>query len=159
MTKIRTLILLAVLLWATYIAHGMSEEPASENMDANQKEKTDSVSAKSLDEVVVTKSLTEHEGNKDIITVTSAMRKGTKDTGELLGRIPGVHYNPITTDLLYQGSGNVLILVDGVEKDPSYIKRLTPGRFDRITVTNHPTGIYSAYDAVIDLRPGDLYEG
>ncbi|MDE6026787.1 MAG: outer membrane beta-barrel protein [Muribaculaceae bacterium] len=153
------LLLLIVLFGSAFALHGASEEPVSGSADTSQEMVNDSVSAKSLDEVVVTKSLTEHEGNKDIITVTDAMRKGTKDTGELLGRIPGVHYNPITTDLLYQGSGNVLILVDGVEKDPSYIKRLTTGRFDRITVTNNPTGIYSAYDAVIDLHTRDLYEG
>ena len=112
-----------------------------------------------LQEVVVTKSLNEREGNKDIITVTKSMLEGTRDTGDLLGRIPGVHYNPITTELLYKGSGNVLILVNGVEKDASFIKRLNPGRLDRITVINTPTGMYSEYDAVIDLHVRPRYEG
>ena len=152
--------LLAIILLGFWLpVQGAGEEPVSSRESSAHEEAPDTTSVKDLDELVVAKSLIEQEGNRDIITVSESLRKGAKDAGELLGRLPGVHYNPITTDLLYKGSGNVLILVNGVEKDPSYIKRLNPGRFDKITITNNPTGMYSGYDAVIDLHVRPLYTG
>ena len=79
-------------------------------------EPADTLKSKQLDEVVVSAKLLERKGNEDIITVTKSMREGTKNVGELLGRVTGVFYNPLTTDLQYLGSKNILILVDGVEK-------------------------------------------
>lgn len=153
------IIIILTLIGSTLCVKGMPDEEPPRVIESTHQEDADSVTTQSLDEIVITKALTEHEGNRDIITVTEAMRKGTKDTGDLLGRISGVYYNPITTELLYRGSDNVLILVDGVEKDPSYIKRLNPGRFDKITITNSPTGMFSKYDAVIDLHLKPLYKG
>lgn len=119
----------------------------------------DTLASKRLDEIVVTAELLKRKGNEDIITVTKAMREGTRNAGELLGRVSGVFYNPLTTELQYMGSKNILILVDGVEKGAGYIKRLRPERFDKITITNMPTGIYAGYDAVIDLHTRPLYTG
>lgn len=122
-------------------------------------EPADTLKSKQLDEVVVSAKLLERKGNEDIITVTKSMREGTKNVGELLGRVTGVFYNPLTTDLQYLGSKNIIILVDGVEKNADYIKRLRPERFNKIKITNMPTGIYAGYDAVIDLRTRPLYTG
>lgn len=81
----------------------------------------DSIMSKQLDEVQVSASLNRREGNKDIITITNAMREGTHNSGELLGKVAGVMYNPLTTELSYLGSKNIVVLVDGVQKDEAYI--------------------------------------
>lgn len=128
-------------------------------LDSINSNTPDSIICDTLQEVIVSAELLKRRGNEDIITVTKSMRDGTKNTGELLGRISGVFYNPMTTDLQYMGSKNILVLVDGVEKNPDYIKRLNPERFDRIKVINMPTGIYAGYDAVIDLHTKPLYVG
>ncbi len=119
----------------------------------------DTLKSKTLNEVVISADLNKQVGNKDVITVTKSMREGTHDTGELLGKVPGAFYNTVTTEVIFRGSKNIIILVDGVQKDESYIKRLRPDRFDKIEITNNPTGIYADYDAVIDLHTKPLYTG
>lgn len=119
----------------------------------------DTLMSKQLEEVTVAADLNRVEGNKDIITITKAMREGTHNSGELLGKVAGMMYNPLSTELTYRGSKNVIVLVDGVQKDEGYIKRLNPERFSRIEITNMPTGLYAGYDAVIDLYTKPLYTG
>lgn len=119
----------------------------------------DTIGTQVLDEVVVSAELQKRVGNEDIITFTKKMRDGTKNTGELLGRIPGMFFNPLSSELLYRGTKNVIILVDGVEKNADYVKRLQPGRFEKVVITNMPTGIYSGYDAAINLFTKPTYTG
>ena len=118
-----------------------------------------SISTKMLDELVVSQKLVSHMGNTDNYVVTKKMLKDVHDTGELLGKIDGAFYNPLSADLTYLGSGNVIILIDSVERDQAYLKRLNPNRLARISVTNHPSGQYSDYDAVINLCTKSTYEG
>lgn len=114
---------------------------------------------KELEEVVVEGSVVKRRGNEDIWTVTEKMRKGTRNAGDLLGKLQGVTYNPVTKDISFQGSKNVKILVDSIERDEAYIKRLGSGRFDRINVIQNPQGKYMGYDAVINLHTRRHYEG
>lgn len=114
---------------------------------------------KELHEVVVESSNVKTIGNEDIVTVSRKMRRGTGDAAELMGRLPGAFYNPATRELLYLGSKNIIILVDSIEKDASYIKTLNPIRFDRINVVRNPQGKYSGYDALINLHTKSNYEG
>lgn len=114
---------------------------------------------KQLGEVTVAADLNRSEGNKDIIMITKAMREGTHNSGELLGKVAGMMYNPLSTELTYRGSKNIVVLVNGVRKDEGYIKRLNPDRFSKIEITNMPTGLYAGYDAVIDLYTKPLYTG
>lgn len=118
-----------------------------------------SVSEKALKEVTVTGSTIRTEGNQDIITVTRNMRRGVRDAGELIGRIPGAFHHPVTKEITYMGSKNIIILVDSVEKDQAYIKKLRPYRFDKIYVIAPPQGKYSDYDAVISLHTREHYQG
>ena len=153
-------IIIAAVIAVANTAYGQGVETA-EIADSTRSvtNEPDTLASKRLDEIVVTAELLKRQGNEDIITVTKAMREGTRNAGELLGRINGMFYNPLSTDLQYMGSKNILILVDGVEKGAGYIKRLRPERFDKITITNMPTGIYASYDAVIDLHTRPLYTG
>ncbi len=112
-----------------------------------------------LGEVTVTARLIEHKGNQDTYAVTSRMLKGIHSAGEMLGLLPGVFYNPVDRDLKYLGSGNVKLLIDGVERSDSYIKLINPKRFAKVVVDNHPSGQYDGYDAVINLITKTHYTG
>ena len=112
-----------------------------------------------LKEVLVTGSTVRHHGQQDTYQVTKAMREGVSDAGELLGKLNGVTFNPLSGELKYLSSKNIIILVDSVPKDEEYIKRLRPYRFDHITIVNNPSGEYAAYDALINLHTRPEYEG
>ncbi|MDE5886362.1 MAG: outer membrane beta-barrel protein [Muribaculaceae bacterium] len=113
----------------------------------------------SLRELVVTQSTISHDGLNDTYLVTKAMRQNARNAADLLGKIAGVHYNPLTAELSYLGSKKVKILVDSLEKDDEYIKRLNPNRFARITVVSIPGGKYAGYDALINLVTKKTYQG
>ncbi len=93
-----------------------------------------------LKEVLVTGSTVRHYGQQDTYQVTKAMREGVSDAGELLGKLNGVTFNPLSGELKYLSSKNIIILVDSIPKDEEYIKRLRPYRFDHITIVNNPSG-------------------
>ena len=122
--------------------------------DNTNKERVDS-----LKELVVVQATSSHDGLNDTYIVTKAMRDNTHSAADLMGKIAGVHYNPLTTELSYLGSKNVKILVDSLEKDDEYIKRLNPNRFARITVVSLPGGKYAGYDALINLVTKKSYQG
>lgn len=122
-------------------------------------EATDTFKTVSLEEIVVKANLVNREGRKDIYTVTKTMREESRNAGELMGKIPGVFYNPLSTEIIFRGSQNIIILVDGVEKDDQYIKRLRPDRFAKIEITTMPVGLYAGYDAVINLHTKSAYSG
>ena len=113
----------------------------------------------SLDDVTVSASNITHKGDKDVIWITSTMRRGNYNIGEILGNVPGIYYNRGTKDLKYYGESNVVLLVDSVEKNANYIKRLHHVRFDRIEIIPYPKGKYDGYVAVINLHTRSDYEG
>lgn len=134
-------------------------------VDSTQVAKTDSVSVdslptvKDLDELVVERSNVIRRGNTDSYIVTEEMRKGKYTAGELLRNISGMDYEPMSEEVRYLGSTNVIILVDSIEKDASYIKRQSPNRFDRIDIVERPGGQYRGYDVLINYHPRPHYVG
>lgn len=112
-----------------------------------------------LKEIVIEGQTVRHQGNQDEYMVTKQLREGTRDAGDLLGRLPGFFYNRLSRALKYQGSGNIKILVDSLDRDEEYIKRLNPKRFDKVYVISFPSGKYAGYDAVISLHTKPLYVG
>lgn len=119
---------------------------------------TDSIT-KSLKEVEITAQTVTHQGNHDAYIVTKEMKEGLHSAGELLSRIPEIQYNPLTQAVKYLGSSNIVILMDSLEKSTSFIKNLSPNRFDRIDVVHNPTGKYTGYDVLINFHTRPLYEG
>ena len=119
----------------------------------------DTIRNDTLPDLIVSVSTVSHNPTSDSYMVTKEMRLNTHTAGDLLGKIPGIHYNPMTQEVTHLGSRNVKILVDSVEKEPGYIKRLNPERFARISVTNFPTGKYADFDAVINLVMKKAYIG
>ncbi len=121
---------------------------------------TDSITkVKDLKELTVTASNVIRRGNMESYIITKDMRKGSRTAGELLRKVNGMHYQPFSEALTYLGSSNVVLLVDSLEKDASYIKRQSPDRFDRIDVVPHPSGKYTGYDVLINFHPKPNYVG
>ncbi|MEZ3523392.1 outer membrane beta-barrel protein [uncultured Muribaculum sp.] len=115
--------------------------------------------AVSLDEVTVKASTISHRGTRDSYMITQDMKRGLRTAGELLMRVNGAFYNPVSHDLTYLGSSNIVLLVDSMERGADYIKRQSPNRFDRIDVVHQPTGKYSGYDALINFHTRPTYRG
>ncbi|MCM1348234.1 MAG: outer membrane beta-barrel protein [Firmicutes bacterium] len=113
----------------------------------------------SLDNVEVKASNIVHKNDKSIYSVTPIMKKGIYSAGQLLSRVNGIIYNPTTMEVSYLGSKNIVILIDSLEKDETYIKRQSPNRFDRIEVISFPTGKYLGYDALINFHSRPVYKG
>lgn len=126
---------------------------------ASKNTQVDSIKVNNLDEIIIDESLIKSQGNEDIITISKKFLNGSKNTGELLGKLQGIFYDPVKREINFNGSKNILILIDGVEKDAEFILRLKPERFDKVIITSFPTGMYSEYDAVIDLHVKKIYEG
>ena len=115
--------------------------------------------AVSLNEVTVEASTISHRGARDSYMITKEMKRGLSTAGELLMRVNGAFYNPVSHDLTYLGSRNIVLLVDSMERGADYIKRQSPNRFDRIDVVHQPTGKYSGYDALINFHTRPTYRG
>ena len=114
---------------------------------------------RTLDEVVIIRKQVSTDGRTKTYTITPEMRKKAYNTAHLIGNLPGMYVDRMTNEMEYLGRKNIKILVDSIEKDESYIKRLSPGRFSKVEMTVNPTGRYSGYDVLINLRLKPRYTG
>lgn len=116
---------------------------------------------KQLGEVSVKGSARINKIDRDVYTVTKDLRAGTTSSQEMLGKLNGVNYNLYDKSISVNGSSNVLILVDGVEKDQAMAKNIAPDRIERIEVIKDPVGLYATegYSAVINIIQKKDYSG
>lgn len=112
-----------------------------------------------LDSVVVIGNNTTHYADRDIIHITRSMRRGARNTAQMLGNIPGIDCDYSNNSLTYYGSKNILILVDSIEKAADYIKELHHLRFNKVEIVQNPSGKYANYDLLINLHTKHDYEG
>ncbi len=117
--------------------------------------------ARQLNEVNIKGSARQNKIDRDVYTITKSMRDGTTSSQELLGKLNGVHYNVYDKSISVNGSTNVLILVDGIEKDQQFAKNLQPERIERVEVIKDPVGKYATdgYSAVINIVLKKDYSG
>lgn len=111
-----------------------------------------------LHEVLVKGSNVKHHPNKDVWTITSDMRKNTVNTYELLEKIPGLFVNRIDKKINFRGKNDVLIIVDGKEKDSEYIGNLANLRFKKVEIYDNT---YSRFPnkVVINLITKEDWQG
>ena len=86
------------------------------------------------------------------------MRRGTHSIGELLGNEPHFFFQRGDNKLTHNNSGNIVLLVDSVEKDLSTLN-MHHLRYDYVEIVDHPTGRYQGYDVLINLHTKKDYEG
>ncbi len=123
---------------------------------------TDSLSVhkeKALDSVTVVGSNVTHYADHDVFYITRSMRKGARNTVQMLGSIPGIDCNRADNSLTYHGSSKIVILVDSVEKPSDFIKELHHLRFQKVDVFPNPSGKYADYDVLLNLHTRKNYEG
>ncbi len=115
----------------------------------------------SLDEVNITANSRESTIDKDMQIITDDMRKGASDAKEVLEKIPGLSYDRYNNTIAVDNSGNVVFLVEGVEKNQEYIKNLAPERLKKVEVIRNPGGRYGleGYSAIINIILRKDYSG
>lgn len=99
--------------------------------------------------------------DRDVFVITKDLKAGAATSRELLGKLNGVQYNPYDQSIMVNGNSNVLILMDGIEKDQNMAKTISPDRIDRVEVIKNPVGKYAAdgYTAVINIITKKDYSG
>jgi hypothetical protein len=75
-----------------------------------------------LKEMTVNASPVTQKGDRTKIFFTKEMRRGAVSTIDLLGNLPNFFYNYATGELTYNNSTNIILLVDSVKKDLSYLR-------------------------------------
>ena len=98
-----------LLLWIYCIsahAHILSNNLAFGVADSINRNK-----AKTLDSIVVVGDNITHYADRDVVRITRAMRKGARNTAQMLGNIPGIDCDYATNGLTYHGSPNILIQI------------------------------------------------
>lgn len=109
--------------------------------------------------VTITGSNVVNYADRDVIHITKGMRKGARNTAQLIGKIQGFDCDIINNELTYYGSKNILLVVDSIPKMSEYIKELHHMRFDKVEVIHSPSGKWAEYDVVINLHARPDYEG
>ncbi|NOZ34124.1 MAG: outer membrane beta-barrel protein [Chlorobi bacterium] len=115
----------------------------------------------SIGEVTISGTTSEIETDKDVFLVTSKMKTGTANTKDVLDKIKGVSYDRYNNSIKVDNEDNIIILVNGLQKDQEYIKNLAPDRLKRIEVIRDPSGRYAleGYSAVINVILKNDYKG
>ena len=116
---------------------------------------------KLLNEVTVKTSTRENLLDRDVRIITDKLRTGASDTKDVLDKLDGVSYDRFNNSIKVDNDANIIILVDGLEKNQEYIKNLSPGRLQKIEVIRDPSGRYAleGYSAVINIILRKDYQG
>lgn len=114
-----------------------------------------------LGEVSVEAGASSSTPDKDIYYITDSLRQGVSSTGELLGRLPNVLYNWYNKRITVFGQYEVILTVDGVEKDEAFIKEINPKRVRAVEISHNPGGRWlgEGLVAVIDIKLYEDYVG
>ncbi len=81
------------------------------------------------------------ETDKTIYYINSRILSATGNSPDLLRHIPGVQVD-LKQNISIDGNPNILLFVDGKERDKSYVSQLNPSQIDRIEVLNTPPSNY-----------------
>lgn len=117
--------------------------------------------AAELGEVVVKGATRGYTIDKDVQLVTAKMREGSTNTLEVLERMNGLSYDRYNRTVKVDGDANVILLVNGLEKNQEYIKNLSPDRIREVEVMRNPGGRYAleGYTAVVNIILKSDYRG
>lgn len=147
----RTKLLVAMLMTAT--------SAMAQTTDTLQVQTDSVVWNESLREVSVVASSVRTEGDRTTAFITKEMRRGARNTAQMLGNIRGLTWNAVDNSVEYNGKRNIIVLVDSLEKGYSYVMNLHHARFERVEIIDQPKGKYEGYDALINLVTKKNYEG
>lgn len=83
------------------------------------------------------------EVDKTVYTVNSKAAATAHSGLELLRQVPAVQVD-FQHNISLEGSGNILILVDGKQRDKDYLSQLDPNTIDKIEIMTNPSVKYDA---------------
>lgn len=84
------------------------------------------------------------ENDKTTFFVTKKMLEISSTGVDILKLIPGVQFD-LNQKITLQGSPNVLIYVDGKERDRSYLNQLNPDQIEKVEVLSAPPSNFDGY--------------
>lgn len=96
-----------------------------------------------LDEIVILadRVKAKSETGKTIYYINNKLLSATGNSLDLLSHIPGVQVD-LKKNISVDGNPNILLFVDGKERDKSYVSQLNPSQIDRIEVISTPPSNY-----------------
>jgi hypothetical protein len=114
-----------------------------------------------LGEVEIKGTTSDFNLDKEVEMVTSKMREGSANTADVLDRVKGVSYDRYNRSIKVDGDENIIILVNGLEKNQEYIKNLSPDRLKEIEIIRNPSGRYAldGYTAIVNVILKNDYRG
>ncbi len=114
-----------------------------------------------LGEVMISGATKRYAIDKDVHVVTTKMREGSSNTLDVLERMNGLSYDRYNRAISVDGDKNVIMLVNGLEKNQEYIKNLSPDRIKEVEIMRNPGGRYAleGYTAVINIILKSDYRG
>jgi outer membrane receptor protein involved in Fe transport len=81
------------------------------------------------------------ETDKTTFFMTKKMLDASANSMDLLKLIPGIQVD-LMQNISIEGSRNIRILVDGKERDGSFISQINPAQIDRVEVISRPSSNY-----------------
>ena len=98
-----------------------------------------------LDELVITGRRMRAEAESDkTVYFTNKLILDASNTGmDVLKFIPGIHVD-FMNNILLDGSRDIIIMVDGIQRDADYLRQLNSGQIDKIEVISSPGPAYDA---------------
>ena len=114
-----------------------------------------------LEEMKVLASSRTENLDKDVQVVTEALKKGATAAKDVLNRITGISYDDYSGTLKVDSDENIMVLVNGVEKNQEYVQNLDPERLLRVETTRDPGGRYGleGYTAILNIILKTNYTG
>ena len=112
-----------------------------------------------LGETVVTSVNLKPVISRKTFIITSQMQDGVDNALELLNKIPGVYFDASSVFLNHQT--NILLMVDGIQHSPTYLKHLSPRWIQAVEVIHSLSGqlVSDDYAGVINFILKKDYTG
>lgn len=82
-------------------------------------------------------------GNTTVYYMNKKMEEASFSGTDVLKHIPGIQTD-FMQNISLEGSSNLILRVDGIERDLDYLRRLDAKKIDKIEVINTPGSIYDA---------------
>ena len=81
--------------------------------------------------------------DRTVYTVPESALKAAGSGTDILKRIPSVQVD-LSNNISLQGSSNIIITVDGKERDNNYVSQIDPKSIDKVEVITNPSSKYDA---------------
>jgi Outer membrane receptor for ferrienterochelin and colicins len=81
--------------------------------------------------------------DRTIYNIPDAAAKAASNGTDILKRIPAVQVD-LSNNISLQGNSNILILIDGKERDKEFIAQLDPKSIEKVEVITNPSSKYDA---------------